>query len=224
MNTYLIHGDHVVKSNSKLISFINLFRKKNIDIQFIDDYLPNIKEIVLNLSLFSENKLIIIKNNKYLNKSFLSWLNKCIELKNVYVLMFYETTISPKKLKKFPKNTKIMEFKLPRYIWNFLNSFFPGNLKNTYRFFLETLKYEPIEIIFSMLSRHLRDIYWAKFEPESMYYPSWRIAKLKNLAIKYNKDTLESLINDMILADINSKTSKAELSNSLDFIMIKYLE
>jgi hypothetical protein len=75
-----------------------------------------------------------------------------------------------------------------------------------------------------MLVRQLRDMYWARVDPKSLAYPTWRIGKLKKLTSRFDKNALEKLIYEMGKIDIESKTSRGELSKSLDFLMAKYLE
>lgn len=224
MKIYVIHGEHSLNSYQRLRDYIKRAKENAWEISYIDKDVVNTKEVFLGQSLFSKKRLIVVKDIGLFNINFIKWLKKNIDRIDADLIVYHNGVINAKILKSLSKPDKNEEFKIPKLIWSFLDSFFPGNAKNAYKLFHEVIKNEPAEFLFSMLARQLRDIYWAKFDPKTMEYPVWRIGKLKNLASKYDKDELEMLIDEMAKADMNAKTSKADLTDSLDFIIAKYLE
>ena len=58
----------------------------------------------------------------------------------------------------------------------------------------------------------------------SIPYPSWRVGKLKSQASKFTIEQLKYLIEKLSEIDIKVKTSKADLTNELDLLIIKQLE
>ena len=105
-----------------------------------------------------------------------------------------------------------------------MDSFYPGNLRNTLLLFNDSVKKEAVELIFSLLVRHLRDLFLIKTDPGSLNYPSWRIFKLKRQASRYKEGQLEIILKELADADMASKTSRSDLKDSLDFIIATRLE
>ena len=127
-------------------------------------------------------------------------------------------------IKILPPITKTEEYKLPKLIFKFLESFWPGNAKASIRLLHEVIRDEAPEFVFNLLSRHLRDIYWAMLDKESMSYPSWRVGKLTQQAKRFKDGQVQSLIQTFAEIDIQAKTSKANIIDSLDFIIASELE
>lgn len=224
MKIIVLHGDHVGKSYERLQRFIDVAKKRGWRIERITDNKQNISEALVSEGLFGEKKLVIIDGVKLINKKDGEWLKKNKDLINVDVVVYHKGLVTKTALKVLPAPDKVEEFKLPKLIWNFLDSFYPGNAKNCLELLHEIVKNEPLELVFFLLVKQVRDIYWAKVDPKTLPYPSWRMGKLKNLASKFNEKLLKKIINDFAKADIKSKTSKAKLLDELDFIITTRLE
>ena len=113
---------------------------------------------------------------------------------------------------------------MPRLIFTFLDSIYPKNVKKVLVLFHELIKNEPVEFVFALMARHLRDLYWVRVEPKSLPYPSWRVGKLKGQSSKFKFETLKDLIARMAEIDIAVKTSKSDLISSLDLLIVFSLE
>lgn len=224
MKIFLIHGEHTLNSYNRLQEYIKRAKEKEWEIQYVENDGKNIKDIFLGQSLFQKERLLILKEIKLINPNFIKWLKNNEKRLTGSVIFYHRDIISARLIKSLPKTDKVEEFKITKLIWSFLDSFFPGNVKNTIKLFHEVVKTEAVEFVFAMLARQVRDIYWAKVDPKTMEYPTWRIAKYKNLSSKFKTETLEELIDEMSQTDINAKTSHTDLSRSLDFIIAKYLE
>ena len=224
MKIFIIHGEHTLNSYNRLQEYIKKAREKDWEIQYAEKDDKNIREIFLGQSLFLKDRLLVIKDIQILSGVFLNWLKDNEKRIPGSLIIYHRGKISSRLIRSLPKTDKAEEFELPKFIWSFLDSFFPGNAKNAYKLLHEAIKTEPVEFVFAMLARQIRDIYWAKVDPSTMECPSWRVAKYKNLASKFKTETLEELIDEMSQADINSKTSHTDLTRSLDFIIAKYLE
>ena len=81
-----------------------------------------------------------------------------------------------------------------------------------------------MEFVFSLISKHIRDIYWAKVDAASAGFPFWKINKLKSQASKFDVLSLQKLISVLSAIDIDVKTSKADLISELDLVLLKHLE
>ena len=54
-------------------------------------------------------------------------------------------------------------------------------------------------------------------------YPDWRLNKLKSQSNKFSDKLLKEIINDLSNIDVKVKTSKANLKDSLDLLIVKKL-
>ncbi len=225
MKTILLHGDYTQASYERLQKFIKVAKKRGWEIQRINSNKSlSPPEALTSAALFASNRLFVLEDVRSIKKQELEWLAK----KSVKIegnLVIYHGGFLPQTiLKSLPKDTKIEEFKLPRLIFAFLDSFFPKNNKKALNLFHQVSEKEPVEFIFALLSRHLRDLYWVKVDAEGLNYPSWRISKLKKQAKFFSESLLKEVILDLAEADIKAKTSKASLKDSLDFLIITKLE
>ncbi len=224
MKIIVLHGDDYLKSYDRLQVFVKEARIRGWNIKKITDNSQNIQDAIVQDSLFEKEKLVVINNYNLINKSTLNWLKKKPESLNVTLVIYHNNSLSKTFLKSLPKIDKEEEYKLPKIIWAFLDSFYPGNIKVTLSLLHDLTKKQPIEFIFMLLVKHLRDIYWVMQDPISIPYPSWRVGKLKRQSQRYSEENLRKLIFDLANSDIKSKTSKANLIDELDFIISTQLE
>ncbi len=106
----------------------------------------------------------------------------------------------------------------------FLDSFYPGNSRVTLHLLNDLVKIEAVELVFFLLSRHMRDLAWASFGKETIQLPSWRVSKLAQQAGKFEAEKLRRIIFALSEIDIKSKTSDSDLKSMLDIIIMKELE
>lgn len=205
MKIIVLHGDYTFKLYERLNKFIEAAKKRGWEI--VND------EINQTPSLFNIERLTIVRKYNLISKKDVPNI-----LKIPGTLVIYnEGTIPQTFLKELPKDTKVEEFKLPKIIWNFLDNI-------SVKLLHEVIKTEPIEFVFSILSKRFRDLYWVKTSPETLPYQSWQIGKLKRQAQKYTTREVVQIINKLAEIDIKVKTSKAELISELDLLLIKSLE
>ena len=72
-----------------------------------------------------------------------------------------------------------------------------------------------------MIARRFRDLYWAKVGDPKM--SPWQLSKLKRQAEKYTERQLKEIIADLSKIDVDAKTGKATLKDSLDLLFMKRL-
>lgn len=139
-------------------------------------------------------------------------------------IIYFDKPLNKTDLNKIPKDAKIEEYKLPKLIFTFLESFYPKNYKKCLELLHSLTRDNPPEFILALLSKQLRDIYWIKKDPKTLSYPFWRIAKLKLQASYFSESLLREIISDFSNIDVESKTSKANLIDSLDLLIIQKLQ
>lgn len=225
MKIIVLHGDHSQASYERLQKFIEVAKKRNWEIQRIDSNKSlSLPEALTSTALFASNRLFILEGIKNIKKQELDWLAKKSAKIEGNLVIYHDGFIPSTFLKSLPKNTKIEEFKLPRLIFTFLDSFSPKNSQKTLKLFHQVSEKEPVEFIFAILAKHLRDLHWVKVDAEGPGYPSWRISKLKKQAKLFSESLLKEVISDLAEADVKAKTSKASLKDSLDFLIATKLE
>lgn len=212
MKVIVLHGDDTDKSYKRLSTFMDAAKKRGWEI--ITDEFPNTP------SLFGIDRLIIFRDYKLLTKN---------DIKNFAMfdgtLVIYHNSILPQTfLKLMPQDFKMEKFELPKILFTFLDSFYPGNSKHCLSLLHDLTKNTATELVFFMLSRHLKDLYLVSIDPKTTQYPSWRLSKLKQQSSKFGQEKLKQIINKMADSDIKVKTNKADLLVELDLLIIKHLE
>ncbi len=225
MNILVIHGAHTIKSYNYLQEIIYKSKSKGWRIEKIskEEYL-SLSEKLTATSLFEEKKLYLVDDVSKLEKTELDWLRKNAKSLDAYLVIYFRNTISNQILKTLPKGYKVKEFKLPKLIWQFLDSFYPKNTNNCLKLLHNVVKTEPEEFIFSLLAKQARDLYWVKLDPKSIPYPSWRVGKLKTQSAKFADGQLKGIIKELTKIDIRVKTSKDNFVDALDFLITTHLE
>jgi DNA polymerase III delta subunit len=212
MNVILLHGDDTTKSYARLTKFIDTAKKRSWEV--ITDEFPNTP------SLFGTDRLIIYRNYKLLTKQDIKNFNKFDD-----TLVVYHDGLLPQTfIKQMPAEFKLEKFELPKILFTFLESFYPGNSTRALQLLHELTKTTAIELVMFMLARHIRDLYWVSLDPNSAQFPSWRAGKLKAQAAKFGIHNLEFIINNLSDIDIKVKSSKADLLTELDLLIVKELE
>jgi DNA polymerase III delta subunit len=223
MKIILLHGDDYQKSYERLIKFGDSAKKRDWKVERIDPS-ENIADILVSQSLFYENKLYVLEDFDKLNKGKLGWMKDILPDLDGTLVLYSKKTINKSTVKLLPGLHKEEEFKLPKIIWSFLDSFYPGNSTNTLKLFHKLIERDAPEFVFSLLVRQVRDMYYLKVAPDSLDYPSWRKNKLLNQMRKYKDGQLEKLIIKLSEADMKTKSSPQEISDLLDFIIITELK
>lgn len=226
MKIIILYGDYLTKSYERLSKFVEVAKNRNWEINYLDGgEVLNLPEKLSTPSLFQKEVLYILKDSKKIKKNDLKWLNKNFEKLPGTLVIYEEGSLGKDLITLLPKEAKKEEYKLPRLIFTFLDSFYPGNNKKCLELLHDLIKNEPIEFIFALFSRHLRDLYWVLTEEKSLKYDSWRKDKILKQA-KYfkNQKEIANIINFLANADIEAKTSQTNLIDSLDLLIATKLE
>ena len=225
MKIYLLHGEHSVKSYEKLQEYIAKAKEKNWKIiNFSNDSGFSIQETLSSTDLFDTNKVYILDNPSKLTTNDIDWINNNYSNLKGILLLYSNSKIKLTTIKKFKNIDKLEEFSLPKIIFAFLDSFYPKNSLSCIRLLHELIETEKIEFIFYLLSKHVRDLYWVKTSPSDIPYPSWRVDKIEKQASRFSLGLLIEIVNLLSEIDIKSKTSKSNLIDLLDLLIIRKLE
>lgn len=214
MDIFVIHGEYSAKSYERLQQYLERAKKKNWEIVNIDE---NFAATIRAQDLFGKTKIYILKNLKLLDKKLLPKLDGNL-------IVYSNDKLNDAAIKSLGDIKKIEEFKLPKSVFNFLDSFYPGNSDECIKLLHLIIEKEPIELVFWFLGKTLRDLYWVSVSPSDIPYPSWRVGKLENQASRFSTDLLKELIEDLAEIDIKAKTSQGELLDSLDLLILQKLQ
>ncbi len=224
MKIIILHGDDERKLYERLSKFIETARDRGWEVAYLDDKSESIREQLSSPSLFGAERFFIVRDITRLGKKELEWISKNSSTLPGNLIIYHEGYVSQTILKSLPKDIKIEEFKLPVILWNFLDNLYPGNSEKSIKQFHELIEKEAPEFIFTLIAKLFRDLYWVKTDAASLPYPNWRVGKLKGQASKFTIDQLKLLIGKLAEIDIKIKSSKSDLTNELDLLIIKQLE
>ncbi len=224
MQYFLLHGEDSIKSYDRLLKFIDKAKKRDWEIVYLDDSSSNLRENVSAASLFTTNRFFIHRNFKKITAGDLEWISNKSNGYEGNLVMYADSEVPKTSISKLPKGIKIEEFKLSKLIWRLVESFYPGNVKNFLTLLHNTTKTEPIELIFELIARQVRDLYIVKSNLRSSYMPDWKAGKLKSQASRFTTPELNNIISELAEADVKSKSSNANLIDLLDFIVLEKLQ
>ncbi len=222
MNTYLIHGDNNIASYERLQTYIKKASEKGFEIINIENKEKKIIDILRSVGLFNNKRLIVIRNYTLIDITTLKYLGGVNH--NLQIIIYHDATIPITFIKKLGNVKKNEIFQLSKYLWKFIDSFYPENTLNCLTFFHETLKTEPVELVFSILVGQLRDIFIMLYSKKPLSYPPWRLQKLRSLSDKFGRKKINKVIDQLSEIDVKVKTTGADLKDELDLFIIRKLE
>lgn len=223
MKITVVYGTDTQKARARYSQIITAIRKRGWDVVDVHPDKKIIAEKLTNPSLFG-NQLFSIENANQLDAGSLTWLAKYSQKLDANVLIFHDGAL-PKATQDFlKKHARLENFDLPKDIWAFLDSIRPANTKAAVMLLHKVLKHEPVELVFALISGLFRDLYWVQVSPASMQINSWRKSKLSAQASKFSPEQIREIINSLAEIDINVKTSKSDLTQSLDLLLVSKLQ
>ncbi len=210
----LIHGENSLAARQRFTQIIGIYKEKGYEIKRIDPNLEITSQLTEN-SLFSNKVLFVLENpNKLATK-----LENNLEL-----LLLCDKTAGVTITKLLPKEAKIEKFDLPKKLFSFLETIYPKNAKNVLTGLHELAQTEALELVFFMICRQFKDLYWVLEDETSMGLPSWRAGKLKSQANKFTKQKLKKIISNLSDIDYKAKIGEVSLLTSLDLLIARELE
>lgn len=227
----IIHGSNQVVCRNEL----NLHKAKFKEVVTLDGKNLILKDLELTISsqsLFGLERLVVIENffaGKKNREDIITFLNSS----NInYELVFWEEKESKSKdLTKFsPSNTKILLYNLPSIIFKFLDSVYPGNLKQVLALFAQVLEANEAEIIFFMLVKQFRYLLLSRLEAK--IFPSdysrlapWQKQKIAGQSTHFTKDQLLDMYSHMLQLEYSLKSGQTSLeaAESLKLFLIQNL-
>lgn len=223
MKIFLLHGDNTAASHERLTKYIEHAKKRSWDIVHYSDKSQNLQNLIRSEDLFGNDKLVIVDNFNLLTKMDLEWLETHGGQFNGNLVIYHDAVLPKTKLNSIHGVTKTELFAYPVLLWKMIDAFYPKNAKQFIQLMHQVLEKEAPELVFGLLAKQLRDLYWVLVDPQNCPIPSWKKGKLQGVAKRFSKEKLESIITKMAEIDVQSKTSDVELKDLLDFLVMKEL-
>ncbi|OGM01912.1 hypothetical protein A2115_00495 [Candidatus Woesebacteria bacterium GWA1_41_8] len=225
MKITTIHGDNTPESFNYLQQLVDSFKNKGFEISRISEGTSfSLPETLSSSNLFGKNYVYILQNPKTLSSKDMEWIKKKGSGISAELIIYQSSQMPSALLKTISQISEVREFKLPKTIFAFLDSFAPGNASKCLVLLHTLLKRQAPEFVFAALARHVRDLYWVKVAPRDLDYPEWRLTKLRMQSDKFSEDKLTKIINSLARIDLASKTSKQGLAPSLDLLIASRLQ
>lgn len=245
MKIVLIHGDNTDKAYARYSQIVDSVKARNWEVVRHSPETSKLSDTLQAQSLFGGERMILIENLGKVKKSEWKWLRDSHKSFEGNVLLYHTGSVTAAFLKELPKELSKEEFAFPKLIWSFLDAFYPRNNRIVLKLFHELIKTEAPELVFTLLSSRLRDLAWIALG-NGPNYPSWRISKLKGQLKRWQSNSLVSshpersvsaaegsftaysklltVIQNLAEIDLKVKSSNANLTDSLDFLIVKELE
>ncbi len=219
MKILIIHGEDTESSFARYSEILDNARKTNWEIVVVNESPQGLATQARSQSLFTKKRLFVIYGFATLNKDDKTFLNKTSSDLSEYLVIYQPGLISKTGLGGLPKNIKVEERKLSKFVWIFLDSILPGNAKKAIEFYHKAAMQNSPEMLLAMLARHLVSLYLVKTPTNDLNLPSWRLTKLKGQAGGFSDQELADMIASLTNIDILVKTSQGELADLLDIFL-----
>lgn len=221
MKVLVLHGDDKKSLTKRLDVFYKEAKKRSWDIVRITKTSSlGIRDELTAGKLFANEALHSIDYSLLLPADKKWLMNNYDEIEGTLVI-YSDKLLSKTALKELPATAKIEEYKLPVVMWKFFESVYPGNEKEALTLFHQTLEKEAPELVFSLLAKHIKDVYLIQVDETSLNLPSWRLAKIKSQMKSFTKPSLESFIKNLSIIDSQSKSGGPSFREALDLVLIK---
>jgi len=226
----IFHGDDYITSRQELNQALETNLNNQTEIIKLNAKsltLESLTQTLESSSLFNNKKITVIFQLFSLprSKNKTSLIELVLKNPDKTIYIWETKTLTPANLKLVSKKegVNLKSFKLPVVLFKFLDSIKPENSKTTLNLFHQTLKTNPVELIFYMLSRRLSQLIQAKDNPKTIKAAPWQINQLKSQAKSFPSiDYLIKLHSKLSLLDYQTKTgqSPVDLTTNLDLLLI----
>ena len=211
MRRVLVHGDDEVAVYQHYEKMVGEVKKSNemVDITGATSYSPR-------QSLFSDLVAYqMILNSETDLKLFLEYIDK-----GHLIVGYYYKTLTPTQAKKFdPKKVELLQFKLSKVIWQFLENLTPGN-PQLWLLFDQAKKEGSLDMVMGMILRQLAHLNLAKFGTLDGVVFGWQKDKLQSQADKFTDKQLKEIVSRALTLDVSVKTGILNTDTALTRLLL----
>lgn len=214
----IIHGDNYIASRLVLNQVNQAIKLDGSSISEAD-----LTQALESNSMFSTDEPIIIENLLTLPRS--KNKQKLIDIvlkandKSIYL---WDKKVITSAVKKLFKNATIKEFKLMKYVYQFLDSIKPDNQVNILKTLHQSVKNSAIELIFYLLHRRISQLIQALDDPKELKGAPWQIGPIKSQAKLFTLSQLKNFHQKLLTIDYEIKTGQSPipLTSRLDLLFL----
>lgn len=204
MKIVVLQGDNTARARARYSQIVSGVKKRGWDVVEVDPK-RKLAEQLVSTDLFTSDILYTIDGIRGVNSRDIEWLAKNSSKYDGSLLIYIEGKLPAPAKKVLPKSIKIETFELPVLLWQFIDSFYPGNSKRCLYLLEELLKKEPVELLIALLARKLRDYY-------------------RGNSNKFTKELLVDTIDSLAELDYKSKTSDVNAKLLLEMLIAEKLK
>src|SRR3989344_5065068 len=187
MKVVAVFGDDIEKARTRVSAIIAGVKARKWEIVHIDPQNGSLGGQLVSQSLFPVETLYVALDAKKIPAHELDWIRDHTSEIDARLLLYFAGNIPADIKKSLPEDAQYESFSLPKEIFAFLDSFWPGNKKRCLELLLTIEKNESVEFLIAMLGRHLRDLIWIKVGDKGMSALPWRKQKLMRQAERFDE-------------------------------------
>lgn len=221
----IIHGDDAVRRqaavDAKLAHFAakGLGEVKRIDAPELD--LTQFVQATQPTTLFKERQVFLINRyfslkNKALQRDLSAYLNQL----PAPVILTAAAVLTPSQLKPFPSAVKQV-YQLPKLVFTFLDSLFPGNQADFIPLFEKIILSQPPETLLVMIASRVRQL--LQLADGQLKLAPWQLARLAVQKNHFPDDRLLALHHSLVQLDRSAKSGRlvGSLASELASLLVK---
>jgi threonine dehydrogenase-like Zn-dependent dehydrogenase len=223
----LLHGDYIEASREalhKIQKTLEAHDVRHIDDKSIDETL--LTQAVESSSLFGNSTAIVVeklfsrlqKQSKKISL-FASILSK--NAKKTTIVLWESKEIGPQIIKLLGRDVAVQKFSLPVVMFQFLDNIRPGNRVALCTLYRNVLASEPIDLIFSMLAKRIRQLIQIASGASPANLAPWQIHRLTIQSKSFTMKQLIDMYTKLHALDVQGRMGKPalELSKRLELFL-----
>lgn len=214
----LIHGDYLEVSRAALLRL--RAEAKNKEIRTLDGRTldsASLTQALGSLSLFGQNVVVVIENlfSKLGKKTKTIEALAAIltrESKETEVVLWEDQELSKTALTSLGTKVKVLLFKTPVVIFQFLDNLRPANIKNMLILYRQVLSDNAPEVVFLLLVRRVRQLLMLADGVVPPGLQDWQVARLTRQAELFTIRKLAAMSRNLLEREYSLKNGSSPFS------------
>lgn len=214
----ILHGDNYLASRVVLNQV-----KKALKLDAKSILEADLTQALASTAMFSTGEPVIIENLLTLprSKNKQKLIDIVLQSPDKQIYLWDKKAITP-AVKKLFKNATVKEFKLTKYLYQFLDSIKPDNQINILKALHQSIKTDAVELVFYLLHRRISQLIQALDDPRELKGAPWQLGTLKNQAKLFTLSQLKKFHQKLLTIDYEIKTGQSvvPLASRLDLLFL----
>jgi hypothetical protein len=214
----ILHGDNYIASRTELNKVKKASKLNGKTITEAD-----LTQALESNAMFSSEETVIIENLLTLprSKNKQKLIDIVLKASDKQIYLWDKKAITP-AVKKLFKNATIKEYKLTKFLYQFLDSIRPNNQTNILKLLHHTMESDAVELTFYLLHRRISQLIQALDDPRKLRGAPWQLGSLKNQAKLFSLVQLKNFHQKLLTIDYEIKTGQSPLplASRLDLLFL----